>query len=58
MTGFDRWGANDAYPDDPDFECNECGCCFNAPLGHSRKDFDIECPECNGTDIHGGGYYG
>ena len=53
---MDRWGPNDEYPDDPDFECNDCGCCFNKPM--LAGDWDGSCPECESKDIHGGGFYG
>lgn len=54
---MDAYGPNDEYPDDPDFECNKCGCCFDRPL-FVYKDEDAECPECGSPDVHGGGYYG
>ena len=50
---MDRWGPNDEYPDDADFECNDCGALFDKPY-----DWDGVCPECEGKDVHGGGYYG
>lgn len=60
MISMDRWGPNDEYPDDPDFECNDCGHPFNAPPGVSRRfgARELECPECGGGNIGGGGYYG
>lgn len=55
---FDRWGPNDEYPDDPDFECNDCGHCFDKPWPSTRSSWNGKCPECGSNDIHGGGYYG
>lgn len=54
MSGsLDRWGPNDDYPDDPDFECKDCGYTFNKPF-----DWDGFCPECESKNVGGGGYYG
>jgi len=55
-VSMDRWGANDEYPDDPDYECNECGHVFNKPL--LSHEWDGTCPVCESKDVHGGGFYG
>ena len=54
--GFDPWGINDEYPDDPDYECNDCGACFDRPT--IWEEWDDACPKCGSGDVHGGGYYG
>ena len=56
---LERWnelrplGPNDEYPNDPDFECKDCGYCFNKP-----DDWDDFCPECESKNVGGGGFYG
>lgn len=56
---FDRWGRNDEYPDDPDFECKNCGLPFNRMSAEfSRYMKTGECPECGSKNVGGGGYYG
>ncbi len=57
VRGFDRWGPNDEYPDDPDYECNECGHVFDDDALWAWHD-GPGCPKCGSTDVHGGGYYG
>lgn len=57
---LDRWGPNDEYPDDPDFECRNCGHCFNedALIMVSPREYDSVCPECGSANLGGGGFYG
>ena len=51
---MDAYGPNDEYPDDPDFECKDCG----HPFDRSYDQDGSICPKCDSTNVGGGGYYG
>lgn len=58
---MDAWGPNDEYPDDPDFECKDCGHVFNAPPAFTRRsylEYEGTCPNCGRENLGGGGFYG